>query len=106
MSDTFPKLCNEVLQAAKFIASYEECRPQFQRVLDYIEGHLSERDEISKVLGTFVDRGGYTQVSPVEFLMSSLKWPEIKVVAEARCAREGNMYFEVKRLLDVYEPTA
>jgi hypothetical protein len=106
MTDAFPNLCSEVLRATKFIASYEECRPHFQRVLDYIESHLAERDEIAKILGEFVVSGGYTQISLVEFLMSSLKWPEIRVVAEARCAQEGNMYWEVKHLIDVYEPVA
>ena len=106
MSDAFSKLCAEVLQATKWIASYEECRPHFQRVLNYIEGHLSQRDEISKILGEFVDGGGYSQISLVEFLMSSLKWHEIRVVAAARCAREGNMYWEIKHLLDVYDQVA
>jgi hypothetical protein len=106
MSDEFPKVCAEVLRDTKWIASYEECRPHFQRVLDYIHEHSSERDGIAKILGEFVDGGGYVQLSLVEFLMSSLKWPEIRVIAEARCAREGNLYWEVKHLLDVYEPVA
>jgi hypothetical protein len=51
MSDTFPKLCSGVLQATKFMADYEECRPHFQRVLDYVASHLDERDVMAKTLG-------------------------------------------------------
>jgi len=106
MSDDFSKLCTEVLQATKWIANFEECRPHFQRLLDYILEHSSERSEIAKILGKFVEDGGYTHISLVEFLMSSLKWSEIKTIAEMRCAKEGNMYWEVKHLLDVYDKVA
>jgi hypothetical protein len=106
MSDTFPRLCSEVLQATKFISSYEDCCPYYQRVLDYIEAHLAERDDITKVLGEFVVGGGYNHIALVQFLMETLKWPEIRTVAEVRCAQEGNMYREVKHLVDVYESVA
>lgn len=106
MSEEFSKLCNDVLRGAKFITSYEECCRHFQRVLDYIGGHPEEREEIIEILSQHVTDGGYTEVALAEFLMSSLKWPEIRIVAEARCAKEGNMYQEVKRLVDIYGPAA
>jgi hypothetical protein len=104
MSDAFLKLCREVLRATDFIPSYEECSPHYQRVLDHIDAHLAERDDIAKTLGEFVADGGYNHIAMVQFLMETLKWPEIRTVAEARCAKEGNMYREVKHLVDVYEP--
>ena len=106
MSDEFSILCADVLRDTKWIPNYEGGCPHFQRALDYIHGHSSERDEIARILGEFVEGGGYVQISLVEFLMSSLRWPEIRIIAEARCAREGNMYWEVKHLLDVYDPVA
>ena len=102
--NAFLTLCNEVLHATGFISSYEECCPHYQRVLDYIIIHLDEREDMSKVLSQLVTDGGYNQIALVQFLMESLKWPEIRVVAEARCAKEGNMYWEVKHLIDVYNP--
>jgi len=106
MPDTFLKLCDEVLRATKFISNYEECRPHFQQLLDYVVNHLNERDEMVKTLTKFVANGGYTEISLVQFLMESLKWPEIKLAAETRCAQEGNMYWEIKHLADVYNSAA
>jgi hypothetical protein len=102
MSQVFPELCNEVMRATKFISSYEQRCPHYQRVLDYIVSHSDQRDDIAKMLCGLIVDGGYNQIALVQFLMESLKWPEIKAVAVARCEREGNMYHEVKHLVDVY----
>ena len=103
MPRTFPELCSEVTEATKFIVNYEQCCPHYQRVLDYILAHPDLRDDIAKVLCDLVENGGYHKIALVQFLMVSLKWPEIRVAAQARCNREGNMYHEVKQLVDVYE---
>ena len=58
---------------------------------------------MAKAFSKFVTDGGYPEVSLVEFLMGTLKWPEIKIVAEARLAQEGNMYFEVERIVSAYK---
>lgn len=106
MSDAFQKLCAEVLNVTKFVSSYEECCLHFQPVLEYIQTHLEERNKIAETLIQFVEKGGYAEVALLEFLMDSLQWPEIKAAAEKRCAWEGNMYNEVKHLVDVFRPTA
>ena len=106
MSQTFPELYSEVMRATKFISSFEQCCPHYQRVLDYIVSHPDQRDDISKLLCELVVDGGYNQIALLQFLMKSLKWPEIRVVAEARCEQEGNMYREVKDLVDVYDTVA
>jgi hypothetical protein len=106
MPQMFPKLCAEVMQATDFTSSYEACCPHYQRVLDYIVAHPSESDEISKLLCGLVTDGGYNQIALVQFLMESLKWPEVRAVAERRCEQEGNMYWEVKHLIEVYGPVA
>src|SRR5688572_14422664 len=101
MSQTFRELCNEVIRATDFIASYEQCRPHFQRVLDYIVSHSDERTDIVAFLSQLVADGGYTEIALVQFLMESLQWPEIRAAAQSRSEKEGNMYWEIKHLVDV-----
>lgn len=102
MSQTFSELCAEVIRSAKFVSDYEQCSPHFQRVLDFILSHPGQRDELTQILCEHVENGGYTEIALVEFLMGSLRWPEVRDAAVARCEREGNMYHEVKQLVDVY----
>lgn len=102
MSQTFPELCVEVRRSTKFISYYEQCRPHYQRVLDFIVSHPEQREEVAALLCELVKDGGYTEIALVEFLMDSLRWPEVRDAAVARCEWEGNMYREVKQLVDVY----
>jgi hypothetical protein len=106
MSHTFLQLCSEVLSATKFTPSYEQCRPHYQRVLDYIVAQPEERVDMIGFLSELVVDGGYSEISLVQFLMESLRWPEIRIAAESRCEKEGNMYWEIKHLIDVYDTMA
>ncbi len=89
------------MRATNFTASYKMCSVHYQPVVDCIVSHPDERNEIVRTLSYFVENGGYNQIGLVQFLMEWLKWPEIKAAAQARCEWEGNMYHEVKHLIDV-----
>ena len=105
MSDAFHELCTEVYRATKFLRSVEECRPHFQRVLDYIIAHPDERDAMAAALSaSFYDRPGAASadIYLLQFLMESLKWPEVRAAAEERWNDGGNSVPEIKDLLKIY----
>ena len=107
MSDAFHELCIEVDRATKFLRSVEECRPHFKKELDYILAHPDERDTMATALsGSFYDRPGAVTASIylLQFLMESLKWPEVRVAAEERWNDGGNHFYdaEIKQLLEIY----
>ena len=105
MPDAFHELCIEVGRATNFLHSLEECRPHYQRVLDYIVAHPEERDAMAAALsGSFYGRPGAAAASTylLQFLMESLKWPEVRVAAEERSNDGGNSVPGLKDLLDVY----
>jgi hypothetical protein len=56
-------------------------------VLDYIVSHPDERDAMAAALAaSFYCRPGaaHASIYLLQFLMESLKWPEIRVAAEER----------------------
>jgi hypothetical protein len=110
MSDAFRDLCLEVARDTKFLRELKDCYPHYQRVHDYIATHPRERDEIATgFAGSFYGKPGCVpaDVYLLQFLMESLKWPEIKVAAEERLDDGGNHYGdrEIQRLLDIYRVT-
>jgi len=50
MSDAFQQLCSDVDRATRFTHLFEDRRPHYQRVLDYILAHPEERDTIAASL--------------------------------------------------------
>ena len=50
MSEAFQQICAEVDRATRFLRTVQECRPHYQRVLDYIMAHPEERDPIAGLL--------------------------------------------------------
>jgi hypothetical protein len=110
MSDAFRQLCAEVDRATQTTISLEQCRPQYQRVLDYIRAHPEERDEIAALLARHVrvgyeDGGLRSHISLVQFLMAALKWPEVRAAAESSIDDGGNASraHEMQELLGVYD---
>ena len=107
MSEAFKQLCAEVFRATQSLTILEQCRPHYQRVLDYILAHPGERKTIADLLGRNV-RYGYEpngvlcQIELIQFLMSALKWPEIKVAAEDAIESAGPSWLELKELLEIY----
>jgi hypothetical protein len=107
MSEAFRKLCLDVAHDTKFLHELKDCYHHYQRVLDYIVAHPEERDEMAAGLaGCFYGKPGCVaaDVYLLQFLMKSLKWPEIKAAAEERWNDGGNHFWdcEIKRLLDIY----
>jgi hypothetical protein len=107
MSDTFLKLCDDVERATAHIHSLEACHPHYRRVLDYIISHPAERDSMATALsGSLYGKPGSARASIylLQYLMESLRWPEVRVAAEARLDDGGNHFHdtELKRLLDLY----
>ena len=105
MSDAFHELCLEVWRVTKYLHRVDECCPHYQRVLDYIVSHPDERDAMAAALsGSFYGRPGAAAASTylLQFLMESLKWPEVRVAAEERSNDGGNSVPGLKDLLDVY----
>lgn len=105
MSDAFHKLCAEVASDTKSIHVLESCFPHYRRVLDYIVAHPEERDEMATALsGSFYGKPGSAAASVylLQFLMESLKWPEIRVAAEERWNDGGNSVPGIKDLLEIY----
>ncbi len=115
MTDAFRQLCTEVHKGTVYEASYAKCCPQYQRVLDYIVAHPEEHDEIATAFSRRVREQcampGYhhpsgldCQIYLVQFLMQTLRWPEIKAAAEdAYHNGDGPGWNDVKHLLDIYE---
>jgi hypothetical protein len=98
MSDTFATLYKEVSDATKFLHTVEQCRPHYQRLLDYIQDHPDERDSIAALLAQHFD------IYLLQFLTPSLKWPEIRAAAEQRWNDGGNHFYdsEIKQLFEIY----
>jgi hypothetical protein len=98
MSAAFTTLFKEVSGATKFLHTIEECRPQYQRILDYIHAHPDERASIASFLAEHFD------IYLLLFLMPSLRWPEVRVVAEARYNDGGNHFHDsdLRELLEIY----
>jgi len=108
MSDAFHTLCAEVARGTKFLRELKDCYPHNQRVLDFIVAHPKERDEMAAALSaSFYDRPGSAAASIylLQFLMASLKWPEVRTAAEQRWNDGGNHFHdaEIKQLLAIYE---
>jgi hypothetical protein len=109
MTDAFRQLCAEVHSATQTISSLEQCRPHYQRVLDYILTHPEERDEIATALSRLVRLGWQpdglrSQIYLVQFLMETLKWLEVKIAAKDALIQGGPAWLEYKHLLDIYDP--
>jgi hypothetical protein len=107
MSDAFQQICAEVERATRFLHTVQECRPQYQRVLDYIMTHPEERDSIASSLsGSLTGRSDAARASIylVQFLMETLRWPEVRRAAEERFNDGGNAWYahEIDSLLKVY----
>jgi hypothetical protein len=110
MSDAFRQLCAEVDRATQTTSSLEQCRPHYQRVLDYIRAHPEERDIIAALLARhvrvgYVEGGLRSDISLVQFLMAALKWPEVRAAAEESFDDGGNASraHELQELLGVYD---
>ena len=107
MPDAFHKLCEEVARDTKFLHMVSDCHPHYQRVLDYIVAHPEERDEMATALsGSFYGRPGAAAASIylLLFLMPSLRWPEVRIAAEARYNDGGNHFHDsdLRELLEIY----
>jgi hypothetical protein len=107
MPDAFHILCAEVARDTKFLRELKACYPHYQRVLDYIVAHPEQRDKMAAALsGCFYDRPGaaIASVYLLQFLMKSLKWPEVRAAAEERRKDGGNHFHdtEIKQLLEIY----
>ncbi len=110
MSDAFRQLCAEIDRATQTTISLEECRPHYQRALDYVRAHPQERDEIASLLARhvsvgYVEGGLRSDISLVQFLMATLKWPEVRAAAEERFGDGGNASdaHEMQELIRVYD---
>jgi hypothetical protein len=109
MTKAFLEVCADVDRATQTIFHVEDCRPHYQRVLDYIVTHPEERDEIAHILSRHVRRGYVpggirSDMSLVQFLMETLKWPEVRAAAEEMFKiGDGQEWAKYKRLLDIYE---
>jgi len=103
MSVEFCKLCADVARDTKFLHNLEDCRPHYQKVLDYILAHPEERDELASALCGGSPRAE-ASIYLMQFLMETLKWPEAIAVAEARLNDGGNHFLdcEYRRLLEIY----
>jgi hypothetical protein len=104
MFQEFKKICLEVDAATKFLHSIEECRPHYQRVLDYIIAHPDERDSFAIALSNASSQTGKpgtvrADIYLLEFLMETLHWPEVKRAAEACEGNSGH----TNALLKVFE---
>jgi hypothetical protein len=105
MSDTFRKLCVDGYRDTQFLHDLKDCFPHYQRVLDYIITHPEQRDEMAAALsGSFYNKPGaaVAEIYVLQFLMQSLKWPEIREAAEMRWNDGGNSVPGIKDLLEVY----
>ena|SRR5215468_4675180 len=98
MSEAFAKLYREVAASTRFLHTVAECTPHYQRLLDYIQTHPGERDNIGEVLVQNFD------VYLLQFLMPSLRWSEVRVAAERRRNDGGNHFYdtEIRQLLEIY----
>jgi len=98
MSAAFTTLFKEVSDATKFLHTIEQCRPHYQRILDYIHAHPDERDGIASFLAEHFD------IYLLLFLMPSLRWREVRAVAEARYNDGGNHFHDsdLRELLEIY----
>jgi hypothetical protein len=106
MSEAFHLLCAEVARDTKFLHNLKDCFPHYQRVLDYIVAHPEERDEMAAALsGSLYDKPGAAAASVylLQFLMESLKWPEVRLAAEERWNDGGNSVPGIKDLLEMYD---
>lgn len=99
MSQTFSQLYKEVSDATKFLHTVEQCRPHYQRILEYIQAHLDERDSVATVLVKHFD------IYLLLFITPSLKWPEVRAAAEARYNDGGNHFHDtdLRELLEIYD---
>ena len=109
MADTFLKLCNEAINATKFVSLHEQWYPHYRPVLEYILVHPNEHDEMVDILCKYTAEGGNTEIFFLEFLMETLQWPEIKSAAETRLKHDGYLtshaYSQIEQLVDVYNPS-
>ena len=85
----------------------EECAPEYQRVLDYIQIHPEERSVIVQAFrDTLIGTSGPSpaNIYLVRFCMRVLKWPEIKAAAETAYNGGGNALRaqEIAQLLAIY----
>jgi hypothetical protein len=72
--------------------------PDSRRLLDYIHTHPDERASIAAALVQGFD------IYLLQFLMPSMKWPEVRAAAEERWNDGGNHFYdsEIKQLLEIY----
>ncbi|HEX3799278.1 MAG TPA: hypothetical protein VH413_11300 [Verrucomicrobiae bacterium] len=98
MFDDFSKLYEEVCAATKCLHDWKACHPHYQRVLDYIHAHPGERSQIAKILSRSFN------ICLLQFLMPTLRWPEIRIAAEERMKDGGNHFHDgdLKELLEIY----
>lgn len=109
MSDAFLQLSTEVYDSTKYLQRLEECRPHYQRVLDYIVEHQEERASITQALvRVLTEEPGAAKMdlTLLHFLMKSLLWPEVKRAAE-NFSHDGNGCYDaqVQHLLEIYGDT-
>ena len=74
-------------------------------MLDYTIAHPDERDAMAAALsGSFYGRPGAAaaDIYLLQFLMESLKWPEVRAAAEERWNDGGNSVRGIKGLLEIY----
>ena len=107
MSAPFLQVCQDVAKVTRYIQSFEQCRPHWQRVLDYIHSHPEERPSIVLALTRILteeDGAAPGGLYLLQFLMESLRWPEVKHAAE-NFTHDGNGWYdaEVRHLLEVYD---
>src|SRR4051812_42201171 len=98
MSHSFFQVCEEVAQATKYIQSFEQCRPHYQTVLDYITAHPEEREAIALSLARILteeDGAAPGNLYLLQFLMASLRWPEVKHAAE-NFSHDGNGWYDAE----------
>src|SRR5579859_4252020 len=96
MCDTFQQLCSDVDIATRFTHLFEDRRPHYQRVLDYILAHPEERDAIAASLShslTGEPGGARASIYLLQFLMESLHWPEVKAAAQEQFNDGGNAWY-------------
>jgi hypothetical protein len=99
MSANFSKLYDDIRSATRHLHDLKECNPHYQRVLEYIQTHPEEHDEIAAALIQNFD------IYLLQFLMPTLKWPEVRIAAEQLFNDGGNHFHdnELKRLLEIYD---
>jgi hypothetical protein len=103
----FVALCRDVGAATRHRLTVEECAPEYQRVLDYIQIHPEEHSAIvqafrDSVIGT--SGPSPASIYLVRFCMRALKWPEIKAAAVIAFNDGGNALRaqEIAQLLAIY----